>query len=73
MTKNGLKRLLAHNLPTERVKWAPRKKSWSFLRAASTADANVTNASFKSSTVPLLTTILACEPSERKSKETAAV
>ena len=37
------------------------------------ATTNVTNASFKSSTVPLQTTLLACEPSERKSKETAAV
>ena len=37
------------------------------------AVANVTNTIFKSSTVPLQTTLLACEPSERKSKETAAV
>ena len=46
-----------------------------FLGAASTAAAvaNVTNASFKSSTVPLQTILLACEPSERKSKDTAAV
>ena len=46
-----------------------------FLGVASTAAAvaNVTNASFKSSTVPLQTILLACEPSERKSKDTAAV
>ena len=42
------------------------------LWAASTA-ANVTKASFKSSTVPPQTTFLACEPSERNSKETAAI
>ena len=42
------------------------------LWAASTA-ANVTKASFKSSTVPPQTTLLACEPSERNSKETAAI
>ena len=44
------------------------------LWAASTTDAaaNVTNASFNS-LVPLQTILLACEPSERKSKETAAV
>ena len=41
------------------------------LGAASTAAAvaNVTNASFKSSTVPLQTILFACEPSERKSKD----
>ena len=44
----------------------------SLLWAASTA-ANVTNASFKSSTGPLPATLLACEPSEGKSMETAAV
>ena len=47
-----------------------------FLGAASTAAAvaNVTKASFKSSTVPLQTILfLACEPSERKSKDMAAV
>ena len=42
------------------------------LWAASTDAAYVTNASFKSSLVPLQTTLLACEPSERASKETAA-
>ena len=34
---------------------------------------NLINASFKSSTVPLQTILLVCEPSERKSKDTAAV
>ena len=51
-------------------------KKMVFWGAASTAAAvaNVTNASFKSSTVvPLQTILLACEPSERKSKDTAAV
>ena len=50
-------------------------KKMGFLGAASTAAAvaNVTKASFKSSTVPLQTILLACEPSERKSKDTAAV
>ena len=50
-------------------------KKWVFWGVATTAAAvaNVTNASFKSSTVPLQTILLACEPSERKSKETAAV
>ena len=45
------------------------------LWAASTAvtAANVTNASFKSSPVPLQTTLLTCEPSESASKETTAV
>ena len=37
------------------------------------AVASVTNASFKSSTVLLQTILLACEQSERKSKDTAAV
>ena len=46
-----------------------------FLVAASTAAAvaNVTNTSFKSSTVPLQPTVLACDPLERASKETAMV
>ena len=50
-------------------------KKKGFLEAASTATivANVTNVSFKSSTVPLQTILLAWEPSERKSKDTAAV
>ena len=51
-------------------------KKMFFWGAASTAAAvaNVTNASFKSSTVLLQTILLACEPSdERKSKDTAAV
>ena len=68
--KNGLKRALAKNYQL----WGPKPregKQMSFLWAASTA--NVTNASFKSSTVPLQTTLLACAPSERKSKDTAAV
>ena len=51
-----------------------KENKMSLLWAASTAAAaNVTNASFKSSTVPLQTTLLACAPSERKSKDTAAV
>ena len=45
----------------------------SLLWAASTAATNVTNDRLKKSTVPLQTTSFACEPSERKSKETAAV
>ena len=70
--KNGLKRALAKNYQL----WGPKPregKQMSFLWAASTA--NVTNASFKSSTVPvpLQTTLLAWEPSERKSKERAEV
>ena len=52
-------------------------KKMFFGGAASTAAAvaNVTNTSFKSSTstVPLQTILLACEPSERKSMDTAAV
>ena len=50
-------------------------KKMVFLEAASTTTivANVTNVSFKSSTVPLQTILLAWEPSERKSKDTAAV
>ena len=37
------------------------------------AATNVTNDRLKKSTVPPQTTSFACEPSERKSKETAAV
>ena len=37
-----------------------------------TAATNVTNASFKSSPVPLQTTLLAYEPAEGDNKETAA-
>ena len=50
-------------------------KQMGFLGAASTtvAVANVTIANFKSCTVSLLSILLACEPSERKSKDTAAV
>ena len=50
-------------------------KKMFFLEAASTTTivANVTNVSFKSSTVPLQTILLAWEPSERKSKDTAAI
>ena len=50
-------------------------KKMFFWGAASIAAAvaNVTNTSFKSSTVPLQTILLAYEPSERKSKDTAAV
>ena len=57
------------------VKWAQRQKNVFFGGAASTAAAvaNVTNASFKSSTIPVQTILLACEPSERKIKDTAAV
>ena len=51
------------------VKWAQSGSAAS--TAATTAKANVTNASFKS--VPLEITLLACEPSERASKETAMV
>ena len=49
-------------------------KQMVFLGAASTtvAVANVTIANFKSCTVSLLSILLACEPSERKSKDTAA-
>ena len=37
------------------------------------AVANVTNVRFKSSTVPMQIIILACKPSERKSRDTATV
>ena len=43
------------------------------VASTAAAVANVTNASVKSSTVPLQTTLLACEPSGRKSKDTVAV
>ena len=76
--KNVLKRAFGKNVTP--VKWqrgsnGREGEKMGFLGAASTAAAvaNVTNASFKSSTVPLQTILLACEPSERKSKDTAAV
>ena len=50
-----------------------KKVSLFWADSAAAAAANLTNASFKSSTVPLQTTLLACAPSERKSKEMATV
>ena len=76
--KNGLKRAFGKSVSP--VKWQRGSNGCEgekmfFWGAASTAAAvaNVTNASFKSSTVPLQTILLAYEPSERKSKDTAAV
>ena len=76
--KNGLKRAFSKNLSPSNGKggqMGAKVKQMFFWGAASTAAAiaNVTNASFKSSTVPLQTILLACEPSERKSKDMAAV
>ena len=50
-----------------------KKVNCIWAASTATAAANVTNTSFKSSTVPLQTTLLACEPSERKRKEMAMV
>ena len=78
MAKNGLKRAFSKNYHLSNDKggqMGAKVKKWVFWGVATTAAAvaNVTNASFKSSTVPLQTIVLACEPSERKSKDTAAV
>ena len=79
MAKNDLKRAFSKNVSP--VKWqrgsngSEGEQKMCFLVAASTAAAvaNVTITSFESSTVPLQTIFLACEPSERKSKDMAAV
>ena len=59
-----MKRTIRENLSAVGVKSA--------RRTPSTA-ANVINASFNSSSVPLQTSLFAYEPSERASKEAAAV
>ena len=70
--KNDMKRAFREKFNGGGGQMRANKKKASLLWAASTA-ANVTNARFKSSTVPLQTTLLTCEPSQRKRKEMAAV
>ena len=67
-----MKRTIRENLSAVGVKSARRSPRGCSLWTPSTA-ANVINASFNSSSVPLQTSLFAYEPSERASKEAAAV
>ena len=67
----GDKRRVIYHLSNRGSNRCEGEKNWGFFGLA--AVANVTNVRFKSSTVPMQIIILACKPSERKSRDTATV